>query len=474
MEPFYHLSRPDGSSAKLALLTHYVGTGTAWRAFDPRNKRWLMLLTTIISVLLSGMASLGSEAMSVRAGSTCNTHGGRVLCDPQWVMNTAVLRCVQAVLAVTGVFILVMIYMLWHRTSGLADYPVSIMSMADVLRRSDEALVTDLREIDPDATDEEVEKALEGKSYTLKRIEMPSGTPVYGITCKAEEPRPLPRRRTALEEARESAKAKHKKFQTWYQRVPYSHIFHTLLMIFLFILILLFTLFGNDTYLIYVTKASGHGSALVSLPFKFLDGTKFGPRFFLSIVTILISRYWEDLEVDIRLLSPYRRLSKQSLSQTELEKMKLHGVPFTMWFHALRARNWLHAFVSVVTILSYLLIILVVGVPFNYGQVKNLNLISSAASVGISGTMLLGLVGVFVWKRTGPQMPREANTLVNVWLLLCGSKLLEDDAGEPDTEKNERRYFFRRAVGVDGVERWMVDKEVGGEKGIGKGVNIES
>jgi hypothetical protein len=121
-----------------------------------------------------------------------------------------------------------------------------------------------------------------------------------------------------------------------------------------------------------------------------------------------------------------------------------------------------------------LLIILVVGVPFNYGQVKDLNLISSAASVGILGTMLLGLVGIFIWKQTGPQMPRDANTLVNVWLLLCGSKLLEDDVGGQDAKKNERRYFFRRAVGVDGVERWMVDKEVVEEKGVGKGVNRES
>jgi hypothetical protein len=468
MEPFYQLSRSGGVSAKEALLTHYVGAGTAWRAFDPRNKRWLMLLTTIISVLLSAMASLGSETMSVRAGSTCNNNGGRRLCDPQWVMNMVVLRCVQAVLALTAALIALMIYTGWGRRSGLGDYPCSIISMTDVLRHSDEALVNDLREIDPDATDEEVAKALAGKTYTLKSIETLSGKLRCAISCN-NEVQPPQRRGTILEEATKTAQPTHRKPKAWYKRIPYCHIFHASLHIFMFVLILLFTLFGNDTYLIYLTNASGSGSALVSLPFKFLDGTQFGPRFFLSIVTILISRYWEDVEAGVRLLCPYRRLSKQSLSQKELEKMKLHGVPFTMVVHALRAGNWFHAFISLIAISSYALIILVVGVPFNYGQVKDLNLISSAASVGILGMMLLALVGVWVWKRSGPQMPREPNSLVNVWLLLCASRMLEEDMSCHDTRKEKRRYWFRRAVGMDGVERWMVDKEVKDEKGLSKG-----
>jgi hypothetical protein len=102
---------------------------------------------------------------------------------------------------------------------------------------------------------------------------------------------------------------------------------------------LLFTFFGNNTYLVYLINASRSGSTLVSLPFEFLDGMKFGPRFFLSIVAILISRYWEDAEVGVRLLSLYRRLSKQSLSQKELEKMKLHKVKFAVVVFALRASN---------------------------------------------------------------------------------------------------------------------------------------
>jgi hypothetical protein len=465
MEPFHQLLQSDGASAKKALLIHYISTGTAWRAFDPRNKRWLMLLTTIISVLLSTMASLGSETMTVRAGSTCNKNGERRLCDPQWVMNTVVLRCVQAVLALAAALIVLMIYIGWRRRSHLGDYPCSIIAMADILRHSDEALINNLREIDPDATDDEVAKALAGKTYTLKSIRTPSGKLQYAIGCNNED-QPSPRHRTIPEEATKITQPTHRKSKVWYKRIPYNHIFHISLHIFMFILILLFTLYGNDTYLIYLTNASGSGSALVALPFKFLDGTQFGPRFFLSIVAILISRYWEEAEVNVRLLSLYRRLSKQNLSQKELEKIKLHGVPLIMVVYALHARNWFHAFISLIAILSYVLIILVVGVPFNYGQVKDLNKISSAAAVGILGTMLLALVGIWVWKRRGPQMPRKPNSFVNVWLLLCASRILKEDCH--NTPKEKRRYWFRRAVGMDGVERWMVDMEVEDENGTSK------
>lgn len=465
MEPFYRLSRPEGASAKEALLTHYVGTGTVWRALDPRNKRWLMLITTVISVLLSAMAALGSETMTVRAGSTCDTHGGRKLCDPQWVMNTVVLRCVQATLALAAVLIVVMIWTGWPVRSELIEYPAGILSMANVLRNSDEGLIRDLREIDPDATEEEVEKAFAGKTYALKRIDTLSEKPQYGVTCR-NEPTPPPRRGTTLEEASKT-KAAHKP-KSWYKRVPYYHTVLTSLIIAMFITILLFVLWGDNTYLVYLEKASGHGAAFVTLPFKFLDGTRFGPRFILSIITIFIARYWEDLEVEVRLLSPYRKLARQSLSASELGELKLHGVPFTMVHHAVKAGNWFHAFVSLVAILSYVLIILVVGVPYNYGQVKDLNLIASSASVGILGLMLLTLVGIWVWKKTGPQTPREANSLVNVWLLLCGSRLLQEDA---QNTEGESRYWFRRAVGMDGVERWMVDKEVVAEKRGGRGQN---
>lgn len=464
MEPFYQLFRPAGASAENSLQLSYIGAGTAWKVLDLRNKRWVMLLTTVVSFMLSTMASLGSEAMVVRAGSTCNTNGGRTLCDPQWVINMAVLRTIQAALALTAALIVLLGYTNWRDRSGLATYPCNIASMADILRHSDEELVKDLRAIHPAASDKEITTALAGKNYTLTRVDLPSGKPQYGIKSALAAPS---RRTTTLEAASTPSVPPPRVPKSWYRRIPYSDIFHVTLHMVLFITILLFVLDGNDTYIMSLTKATGAGAAFVSLPFRFLDGTQFGPRFVLSLVCLLVSRYWEAVEVDVRLLSPYRRLSARSLSGAELARMKLHGVPVTMVFHALRARNWFHAFVSAVAVTSYALVILVAGVPYTYGEVERLSLISGAASVGILGTMMLALVGVWGWKKTGPQMARRLNTVVNVWLLLCGSRLLEgsEDLDVREEGNDNRRFWFGKAVGTDGVERWMIDEGVRGAKG---------
>ena len=465
MEPFYKLFRPSGALASDSLTIPYLEGGVAWKSLNPLNKQWVMLLTTAISLMLSLMASLASESMTVRAGATCSKDGGRTLCNPEWVINTLVLRSIQAVLGLAATCIALLMYLSWYNRSGLTDYPLSIASMADILRHSDEELIKDLQAIDPKATDEEVTKAVAGKCYTLVEVETPSGKPQYGIRCR-DHVQPSLVRATSLEEAARMAQISRHMPKPWYKRVPWAPAFHFCLHLTLFIVILLFLVYGNNTYVVSLTRASGHGSSLVRLPFKFLDGTKFGPRFFMSIATTLISSFWEGVELDVRILSPYRRLSKRSLSKRELDRMKLHGVPYGMVAKALWAGNWMHAFVALVTVLSYLLIVLVAGVPYNYGQVADLSMISSAASVGVLGVMLVALIGVWLWKWSGPKMARRPDRLVNVWLLLCASRLLEEreDLDGQDARNEDRLYWFGKALGTDGVERWMVDEVTHGEK----------
>jgi hypothetical protein len=81
----------------------------------------------------------------------------------------------------------------------------------------------------------------------------------------------------------------------------------------------------------------------VSLPFKFLGGTVFGPWFILSIVAMLISVYWEEVEVEVRIVSPCRRLSRQNLSKKELDRINLRGMLIRMVGKALWAGSWFHA-----------------------------------------------------------------------------------------------------------------------------------
>ena len=450
MEPFYQLFRAEGASAEESLLLKYLNSGLDRKALNPQSRRLVMFLTNIVYLLLSALAALASEAMTVRAGSTCDTEGGKVLCDPEWVINSFILRGLQATLALTAVLIALLVWLGWKKRSGLSAYPCSITSMVDMLRHSDREVIQDLQRINPDASSEEVGKALAGTRYGLKRMETLSNHPQYGIS------------RLAVDDISIAANDQHTiPSVLWHKRVPWFTVISVLLHLSLFVVILLFVLSGNDNYTVNLLGADGHGYHLVKLPFKFLDGTVFGPRFVLSIVAMLISYYWEKVEVEVRVMSPYRRLSRRNLTKKELGRINLHGVPFTMAGKALWAGNWFHAFVAVVTVLSYVLIILVTGVPYNYGQIANLSLISSAASVGVLGVMIITMIAVFVWKRNAPKMPRKPDTLANVWLLLCASRTLEDMMDTDSELARERnKYWFGKAQGVDGVKRWMVDEQV--------------
>jgi hypothetical protein len=228
---------------------------------------------------------------------------------------------------------------------------------------------------------------------------------------------------------------------------------------------------GNDIYLLSLVGSDGR-AYLTAIKWKFMDGTTFGPRFFMTLLlSLLFIPFWEMVEMHVRILVPYRRLRNPRYNNSKhLFRMYLHGVPFTTFFKALVQRNYYHAFIALVTVSSYILLILVAGVPFNYGQIKNVTFWTSLISACIIFVMMLAMLTLVFWYRTNPQMVRKPETLVNVWLLMCGSRLLEDFKGRELRETKEKaqtgnakglgddeKYWFKKSEGVDGVERWMVD-----------------
>jgi hypothetical protein len=96
---------------------------------------------------------------------------------------------------------------------------------------------------------------------------------------------------------------------------------------------------------------------------------------------------------------------------------------------------------------------------------EDISFISSVASLVILCLMLVGLITLGFWHRGNPKMPRKPDTLVNTWLLMCASRFIEGFKGRSLADMQEEidhgtsRYWFKKAEGVDGVERWMVDAE---------------
>jgi hypothetical protein len=463
MEPFYQLAKEGASAtAKASVLRPYLQGGIDWPDLNPANRYWVMFLTTVVSISSSLQASLASEAMTVQAGATCNTENGTKLCDPVWVINSAVVRGLQTTLILVALAIAALMWLNWNRPSGITSYPCSIASMASLLSNSDEELTESLRRIDPDAKDGVVEEALKGKLLSFKRTEAHSGLNVVGIVVQNEGVESSNR---GVES--DAATSGHIS-SSLLSRIPWGkgYIFViTILHMALFGVILSFVLAGNDIYEVNLLGADG-SQHLTAVKWKFLDGTKFGPRFFMTlIVSFLFISFWEMVELSVRVMVPYRRLQKRNTKSRHLFTMYLHGVPFTSMFKALWHRNWYHAFIAFITVLSYVLLVLIAGVPYNYGQIKNVSFYSSVTSLVILFIMIVGMVSLLFWQTGNPKMPRKPDTLVNTWLLMCSSRFTADFKGRPlaevedEIDHGHRRYWFGKAMGVDEVERWMIEVE---------------
>ena len=480
MEPFYQLSKEATKvKAEASVLRQYLQAGIEWRDLNPMNKQWVMFLTTIVSILLSVQASIASEAMTVQAGATCDTQNGTKLCDPVWVVNYAVVRGLQTTLCMAAVFIAILVWLSWNRPSSLFSYPCSIASMASLLSNSEEEVVETLRRIHPDAKDWAVKKMMKGTEFSFRRTHVRAESNVLGISIQRTEsaptspnPQVAPNSRSLGDGIDIAGLASGAHIPgSWLDRLPWGKGYVaviTLLHMALFGVILSFVLSGNDIYQVNLLGEDGT-KHLTAVRWEFLDGTKFGPRFFMTLlVSFLFTPFWEQFELAVRVMVPYRRLRKSNKEGRHLLTVYLHGVPFTSFFKALRHKNWYHAFIAFTTMLSYVLLILIAGVPYNYGQIKNVSYYSSLISVVILGIMLVAMLSLIFWQMGNPKMSRRPDTLVNTWLLMCASGFVEELKGRPLSDVMEElnsgngRFWFRKATGVDGVQRWMVESEGNG------------
>ncbi|KAL6247992.1 hypothetical protein RBB50_005340 [Rhinocladiella similis] len=471
MEPFYQLAKGSPVTAKASVLRPNLKGGIDWLYLNPLNKHWVMFLTTVLSILFSVQASIASEAMTVQAGASCNTKNGRKLCDPVWVIDLAVVRSLQTTLVLSGILVAALLLLNWNRTSGLFSYPCSIASMAWLLSNSED-LASTLRNIEPNAKIHDVETKLKHKLLTFKEAQSRASEDVVSVFVRDKE---QPDKSSNGEESSrdlgsdvQAAASAGSIPSSWLARIPWgtAQIFIvTLLHVALFGVILSFVLSGNDIYAINLL-GSDHNKHLTAVKWKFLDGTRFGPRFFMTIlISFLFNPFWEMVELKVRTMAPYRQLRNRSEKSRYLCTGHLHGVPFTIVFKALWHRNWYHAFIAFTTVLSYVLLILIAGVPYNYGQVKDVSFYSSLVSVIILAIMMAAMVSLLFWHLGNPKMPRDPDNLVNTWLLMCSSRFVENYKGRTLSEIIEEikhghtRFWFRKAFDHEGRERFMIEAE---------------
>ncbi|OAP62957.1 hypothetical protein AYL99_02184 [Fonsecaea erecta] len=456
MEPFYLLSREKGASATESLLANYLATSLSVE--DSKNmflSHPVVTLVSIVSICLSALPSIATQSTTVRAIAWCRSPSLIVeRCNPMWYLKVDYARAIQAVLSLIVVIIFVVIILSSNRRSGVFSNPSSIATMASLL--SSENFARYLQRIDQNSRPSSLKRLLSPYRYMLRQHQTPTGHVRYGIV--RESGQPVERRQpnyTALEHPRASgSNAKH----------PRSTLLKPFLIDTLFLLCILALLGVLVGYYMDGKKD----------PFNNYFNHNRTSQLVLTAAASLLDIRWKQLEREVRLLTPYRRLFRGSAKPESTILVSQNSTPLTSIFQALGRRNFFHAFVAFVAILSDVLIIAIGGVPFNSAQIWLDFLVSIYTSWAILALMILTVIAIFRWRALNAKMmmPSEPTRPLTVWLMLCneGNQLCEEMKGYETMAPRERDEKVKLRGGLywagwltqpDGSQRWCLEKESG-------------
>ncbi|KAI9851745.1 MAG: hypothetical protein M1824_002493, partial [Vezdaea acicularis] len=450
VEPFYSLSKPEGSLAKSWFNINWLATNDSFDPFIAMfSGHWLMLMVSVFYTSVALLTPFASELLTFV--KFCETDVG---CGPELRVNHTIAHVLEALLAFVALCILAFWWMSRRHTSGIYHDPSSIATIASLLHNPD--VLNDFRRLDPDSLKPDILAALRTKRYKLGNYQLEDGTERYGIIpappLPGDEHREYDRVNANDPDARDPYNVT--------AQVRWRHRHHA----FRIVRDVIFGLVTAGCLVIIVWYYKN--SANVGFE-RFLDSQSFGPRFIFTVMGIVIHSQWKRIEREVCIAEPWRILhhGQADARSTILAERSL--TPSTTFPQALRRKSFFVAYIASIAFLSEALIFVLGGIPYSSGQLFKGFLISAYISMAILSLMLISLVILYL-RPSGPLVPRTPNTLASVMLYLCGSRLCEDYADLSTVKERVRdrlvldmgrRYGFREQEGVDGKVRWNVDFE---------------
>lgn len=462
MEPFYLLARKGGASPKMTLNADYLTPG-----ISPHKLRTLfsgspvVILASLAYLVFSVLPALATQTSTIRAGSVClRPDGMQVHCGPKWELNVTYAKTLQGLLSATAFMIGVMICLSARRRSGVFSNPSSIAAMASLL--NNDTFVQDLAKHSNEQSI--LTSTLRDRRYALSSRPTLDGYIRYGIGEVLDDSVEPQISHTAEESTGPSTNKKAGMLCRLKTLKPF--ILETVFL--LALIALLCVLFSYY----FITANNAFNRFFLHNPLR---------RFVLTFSASLLDARWKQLEREVRIMTPYRRLHAGSASPTNTILVTQDGTAITSIVPSLWRRNFFHAFVAVVATLSDLLIIFIGGVPFSSAQVLKDYYMCIQVSITIVCLMVATIPAIFVWRLQNlrMKMPREPDTLLAVWMMLCndGNGLREEMRGFEKMPAQERdriivhrgsRYWAgwitrtsdsSKTSGMYVVERTSEDKE---------------
>ncbi|EXJ76751.1 uncharacterized protein A1O5_01259 [Cladophialophora psammophila CBS 110553] len=466
MEPFYLLSREKGATAKESLLADYLTTSFSVEGI--KNMFFSHPAVTLVSlayICVSAVPAIATQSTTVRAIAWCRTPDLKAArCNPMGYLNINYTRALEAILSLVALVILLVIILSSRRRSGIFSNPSSIATMASLL--SSEDFMEELRRIDQKSSRSFAGQLLDPYRYISSRHQTGTGYMRYGIVRAPRQSIEPTVKNTDQQEYSALVQPRAGRTEVHNSRSTLSNRFLTDTLFLLSILALLGVLIGY--YL------DGHDD-----PLNNYFNHNPTSRLVLTVAASLLDIRWKQLEREVRLLTPYRRLFRGSAKPQSTILVSQNSTPLKSIFPALWRRNFFHAFVALVATLSDVLIIAIGGVPWNAAQIWLGFLVSIYSSWAILALMALTVIAIFRWRALNEKMmmPHEPTTLLTVWLMLCneGNQLREEMHGYETMSAKERDDRVKMRAGLywagwltqpDGCRRWCLEKESGQASGM--------
>ncbi len=296
LEPFFSLARAEGATAKNFFHINYLSTNDT---FDPIKAmfsgHWLMLWTSVLYTAVGLMTPFASELLHF--ARFCNVQN---VCGPELRINPDIARILQALLAFAAVMLINVWWLQRKHSSGIYSDPSSIASLASLLHHPE--VLADFQRIHPDASKDDMLKAVRGKRYGLDTYRAADGSERYGLvpldrTSYEQDKVHQPFLGQNLDPARQGKPAKQHHAKRTIRDVVFGLATAGMLVM--------------VTYYYKVGSDSGFE--------RFMDSQSFGPRFVFALVGMLIHSQWKRLERGrsfIFLSSPLHVSSTSSLQST--------------------------------------------------------------------------------------------------------------------------------------------------------------
>ncbi|KAI9777735.1 MAG: hypothetical protein M1816_004598 [Peltula sp. TS41687] len=450
MQPFHSLAKENGAVAKEFFDTCYMSPNDT---FDPfvalSGRRWMMFCITILYQAVNLLAPFASELFEI--SPWCYIQDDAMYCGPEMRIHHAVGRVLEGLLGFSAVMTIIVWWMHHRAKSGIYQDPSTIASLAALLHNPE--VLANFRRLDAKLSKGEMVRVLSDRRYKLGWYRDHEKTKKYGIILANS------RLDSEVRDCDHKAPVQSPLDQSMGHKAPARKRQFSLRVARDVILGSVTT--GILILIIFYNKNSDLDNSFE----QFMDSAKFGPRFMMTIVGIIIYGEWKRIEREVTILEPYRTLAHGRSKPERTILLSRNLSPFLTLVTSLYRCSFFVSFIAAISCLAEVLIIILGGIPFSHGTLFKAYLVSTYLSIAILSLMLLGMVALYLRPR-GPSLPHMPDTIGAVWSYLCGAGLLEDMADMSTLNERTRdrlvrdsghKYTLEERRNMDGTTRWTID-----------------